>query len=164
MSDMEADEDMMMSNTIADIVVASTQSDEPEFTVLLAAVQAADPTILEALSNPEADLTVFAPTDAAFVALLETLEMDAETLLADTELLNSVLLYHVLDISVFSDTVIELDGESVPTLLSEDATISISVVDGGVVLNDTINVIITDFEADNGVVHVIDGVLIPPTE
>ena len=55
-----------MDSTIADIVVASTEAETPEFTTLLAAVSAADPGILEALANPEAELTVFAPTDAAF--------------------------------------------------------------------------------------------------
>jgi len=150
-----------MGNTIADIVVASATGDEPEFSVLLAAVSAADPAILEALSNPEASLTVFAPTDAAFVALLEALEVDAETLLADTETLNAVLQYHVLDGAVMAETVVTLDGESVPTLLGEDATISISVTDAGVVLNDSVNVIATDVMADNGVIHVIDAVLLP---
>jgi uncharacterized surface protein with fasciclin (FAS1) repeats len=158
MGDMDDD---MMSNTVADIVVASTTADEPQFTVLLAAVLAADPAILEALSNPDAELTVFAPTDEAFTALLEALDTDAETLLANTELLNSVLMYHVLDGAVMAETVLTLDGESVPTLLGEDATISITVTDDGVVLNDSINVIATDIEADNGVIHVIDGVLVP---
>ncbi len=160
MSEDSMDEEMM-SNTIADIVVAATETEGAEFTVLLAAISAADPTILEALSDPDASLTVFAPTDAAFVALLEALEMDAETLLADTDLLNTVLQYHVLDGAVMAETVLTLNGESVPTLLGEDATISISITDDGVVLNDTINVIITDIEADNGVIHVIDGVLVP---
>jgi len=153
--------DEMMTNTIADIVIESSEAAAPDFTILLAAIQAADPSILEALSNPDADLTVFAPTDEAFTALLASLEMDAETLLADTDLLNSVLQYHVLEGTVMADTVLTLDGQDVPTLLGEDATISISVTDDGVVLNDTINVIVTDFEADNGVIHVINGVLLP---
>jgi len=168
MGDMDEEgdmDDMMMSNTIADIVVASASAEEEaQFTVLLAAVSAADPAILEALSNPEAELTVFAPTDEAFVALLEALETDAETLLADTELLNTVLQYHVVEGAVMAETVMTLDGEAVPTLLGEDATISISVTDDGVVLNDSINVVMTDIEADNGVVHVIDGVLVPASD
>ncbi len=166
MGDEEMDDmdDEMMSNTIADIVIASAEAEEAEFTVLLAAVAAADESILAALSDPEASLTVFAPTDEAFVALLEALETDAETLLADTELLNTVLAYHVLDGAVMAETVVTLDGESVPTLLGEDATISISVTDDGVVLNDTINVVITDIEADNGVIHVIDAVLVPASD
>ncbi len=61
--------------TIAEIVVASASGDAPEFTTLLAAVSAADPSVLETLSNPELEskLTVFAPTDAAFAALQEAL-------------------------------------------------------------------------------------------
>jgi len=160
MGDMD-EEDAMMGNTIADIVVASTTAEEPEFTVLLSAVSAADEVILDTLSDPEADLTVFAPTDEAFTALLEAMEIEADALLEDTELLNSVLLYHVVEGAVMAETVMELDGEEVPTLLGEDATITISVTDDGVVLNDNINVIMTDIEADNGVIHVIDAVLVP---
>lgn len=164
MMEEDMDSDMMESNTIADIVIASTTAEEPEFTVLLAAVQAADPSVVELLSDPEAEITVFAPTDEAFSALLVALDVDAETLLGMTDLLNDVLLYHVVDGAVMAETVVTLDGEDVPTLLGEDATISISVTDDGVILNDSINVVITDIEADNGVIHVIDGVLVPVTE
>ncbi len=157
-------DDMMMGNTIADIVVASAEAEEAEFTVLLAAVGAADPAIIEALADPEASLTVFAPTDAAFTDLLELLETDAESLLADTDLLSTVLLYHVIDGAVMAETVVTLDGEAVPTLLGEDFTITISVTDDGVVLNDAVNVVVTDIEADNGVIHVIDAVLLPVVE
>jgi len=52
--------------TIADIVVASASGEPAEFSTLLTAVQAADPVVLEVLSDPEQELTVFAPTDAAF--------------------------------------------------------------------------------------------------
>ena len=82
--------------TIADIVVQSASGDPAEFTILLAAVQAADPSILAALSDPTASLTVFAPTDAAFERLLSRLGISASDLLSDTALLNDVLLYHVL--------------------------------------------------------------------
>ena len=161
--DDEMDEEMM-GNTIADIVVASTEAEEAEFTVLLAAVQAADEAIITALSDPEAELTVFAPTDEAFEALLEALEMDAETLLADTEMLTTVLQYHVVEGAVMAEAVMEMDGEEIPTLLGEDATLTISVTDDGVVLNDSVNVIMTDIEADNGVIHVIDAVLVPASD
>ena len=59
--------------TIADIVIAASEAETPEFTTLLAAVGAADPGIVAALADPQADLTVFAPTDAAFAALAEAL-------------------------------------------------------------------------------------------
>lgn len=147
------------SGTIADIVVASTQADEAEFTVLLAAVQAADPAVLQALSG-DAPLTVFAPTDAAFEALFTQLGLSAEDVLAQPDLLTQILLYHVVEGAVPAATVITLDGQSVPTLL-EGESVAVSIVNGGVVLNDTINVIQTDILASNGVVHVIDGVLLP---
>jgi branched-chain amino acid transport system substrate-binding protein len=147
----------MSSMTIADIVVASTSAETPEFTVLLAAVAAADPSILEALSNPDAELTVFAPTDAAFMAALEALGMDAATVLADTELLNSVLTYHVIEGAVMSG---DLSTMMVPTL--NGAELSITVSDSGVMVNDA-NVVTADIVASNGVIHVIDAVLLPPS-
>jgi len=140
--------------TIAEIAASSE-----DFSILLAAVAAADPAILEALSG-EGPLTVFAPTNAAFEALLASLNLTAEELLANTELLNQVLLYHVVSGTVLAADVVALDGQSVPTLL-EGASITISVVDGGVVLNDSVNVIAVDVLATNGVVHVIDAVLLP---
>ncbi|MCA9903994.1 MAG: fasciclin domain-containing protein, partial [Anaerolineae bacterium] len=68
--------------TIADIVVQAASDDPAEFTILLAAVQAADPSILAALSDPSASLTVFAPTDAAFERLLSRLGISASDLLS----------------------------------------------------------------------------------
>ena len=150
------------SNTIADIVVASATADEAEFTVLLAAVQAADPLFLEALSNEDGLWTVFAPTDAAFVALLEALETDAETLLANTELLNEVLAYHVVPGVFFAEDVVSFDGALLGTVL-EGSALAVSVTDDGAFVNDS-TIVITDIPADNGVVHVIDAVLVPASD
>lgn len=142
------------TQTIAEIAATN-----PDFSILLAAVQAADPAIVAALSG-EGPLTVFAPTNEAFTNLLASLNMTAEELLGDSDLLTQVLLYHVVDGAVLSGDVVALDGQSVPTLL-EGETIAISVVDGGVVLNDSVNVTAVDVLATNGVVHVIDAVLLP---
>jgi len=147
------------SPTIVDIVVSSAEAEEAEFTVLLAAVQAADPAIVEALSDPEGLYTVFAPTDAAFVALLEALEVTAEDLLADTDLLNDVLLYHVVPGVFFAEDVVALDGSLLGTVLPSSA-LSVSVTDDGAFVQES-TIIQTDIEAANGVVHVIDSVLIP---
>lgn len=146
--------------TIVDIVVAQTEAEEPEFTVLLEAVLAADPAIAEALSNPDGLYTVFAPTDAAFVALLEELGLTAEELLADTDLLNEVLMYHVAPIAFDSTSIAELDGALLGTLL-EGTAVSISAGEDGVFIDDS-EVINVDITASNGVVHVIDSVLLPP--
>jgi len=139
--------------------IAEIAASNEDFSILLAAVQAADPSIVAALSG-EGPLTVFAPTNAAFEALLASLDLTAEELLANQELLTQVLLYHVVSGQVLAADVVALDGQSVPTLL-EGATISVSVVDGGVVLNDSVNVVTVDVLATNGVVHVIDAVLVP---
>jgi len=91
---------------------------------------------------------------------LEDLNISAEDLLSRQLLLTDILLYHVVEGEVLAETVVTLDGESVPTLLA-GSEISISIVDGGVVLNDSVNVVATDVMASNGVIHVIDRVLIP---
>jgi uncharacterized surface protein with fasciclin (FAS1) repeats len=140
--------------TIVDIAAGNE-----DFSTLVAAVTAADPAVLEALSG-DGPLTVFAPTNAAFAALLEQLGLTADELLANQEVLTQVLLYHVLEGAVLAETVVTLDGQSAPTLL-EGESISIAIVDGGVVLNDTVNVVTTDILASNGVIHVIDAVLLP---
>lgn len=144
--------------TIADIVVASTEAQTPEFTVLLAAVNAADPTFLDALSS-EGSWTVFAPTDAAFTALLEELGLTAEELLANTDLLNAVLAYHVVPGAFDAASVMALNGAVIGTLLPE-MPLTISVMDESVMVN-TSTVVTADVIASNGIVHVIDSVLVP---
>lgn len=129
------------------------------FSTLVAAIQNADPAVLETLSG-EGPFTVFAPTNDAFNNLLATLDMSADELLAQTDLLTTVLLYHVVNGAVPAADVVGLDGQSVPTLL-DGASIGIEVVDGGVVLNGIVNVIQTDIVATNGIIHVIDEVLLP---
>ena len=135
-------------NTIVDIAAGN-----PDFSTLVAAVQAAD--LVDTLSS-EGPFTVFAPTNEAFAALgQETIN----AVLADKELLTSILTYHVVAGKVMAADVVNLTSST--TVESSD--ISISVKDGRVYLNDTIQVVITDIEASNGVIHVIDGVLMPPT-
>ena len=108
------------SKTIADIVVASASAkDKPEFTVLLAAVKAADPAFLKVLSDKNAKLTVFAPTDAAFTALLKALNMTAADVLKNTALLNVVLAYHVVPgIALDAKAVTAANGAVVGTVLN----------------------------------------------
>jgi transforming growth factor-beta-induced protein len=136
----------MMGNSIVDIAVA-----DGRFTTLVAAVQAAG--LADTLSG-EGSFTVFAPTDTAFAALPAG---TVEGLLGDIPALTNILLYHVVDGAVPAETVVTLD--SATTL--QGSPVSIEVRDGGVFLNDNIQVIITDIAADNGIIHVIDGVLLP---
>ncbi len=134
---------------IVDIAVA-----DGRFETLVAAVQAAG--LVDAL-KAEGPLTVFAPTDDAFAKLPAG---TVEGLLNDIPALTDILLYHVVSGKVMAADVVTLDAA--PTLLGKDVTITVR--DGNVYLNDNVQVIITDIEATNGVIHVIDTVLLPPAE
>jgi transforming growth factor-beta-induced protein len=134
---------------IVEIAVA-----DGRFTTLVAAVQAAG--LVEALSD-QGPLTVFAPTDDAFAALPAG---TVEALLNDIPALTDILLYHVVAGKAMAADVVGL--EKVTTLQGSDVTITVN--DQGVFLNDTVKVIITDMEASNGVIHVIDAVLLPPAK
>ena len=138
-----------------DIVEVATAAGD--FTVLLEAATAAG--LVDELQG-EGPLTVFAPTDKAFATALESLGVTKEELLADTDKLSSILLYHVVDGAVRAADVVKLDGQSVPTLNGAD--LAVSVVDGKVFLNNDTEVVATDVMASNGVIHVIDAVLLPP--
>jgi transforming growth factor-beta-induced protein len=145
--------------TIADVVMASTSASTPEFTTLLAAVQAADPAFLQMLSDPTAHVTVFAPTDTAFNDLLTSMNMSAADLLANKALLDTVLAYHVVPGVFDAASVVNLDGALLGTALPENAlTIK---VDGDKVMVNDATVVTADVKAANGVVHVIDKVLVP---
>ncbi len=135
--------------TILDIVVNS-----PDHTILETAVGAAG--LAGTLSGP-GPFTLFAPTDAAIGSLpAGTLE----ALLADpTGALKDILLYHALSSKVLSGDLV--NGSTATTINGKDVTITIN--DDGVFIN-TAKVIVADLEADNGVVHVIDAVLLPPSD
>ena len=132
--------------TVVDIAVA-----DGRFTTLVAALQAAG--LVDTL-NGEGPFTVFAPTDDAFAALPEG---TVDALLADIPTLTNILLYHVVPGKALAADVVNLP--SADTVLGEAVKIS---VDGGTVKVNDAQVIITDIEASNGVIHVIDAVLLPP--
>jgi uncharacterized surface protein with fasciclin (FAS1) repeats len=135
------------TRSIVDIAV-----EDGRFTTLVAALEAAG--LVEALQG-EGPFTVFAPTDDAFAALPEG---TVEGLLADSESLTQVLLYHVVDGKVMAAQVIDLDGEQVETLSGDSLSV---MIDGEAVMINEALVIIPDIEASNGVIHVIDSVLVP---
>ena len=120
------------------------------FTTLVAAVQEAG--LVESLSG-EGPFTVFAPTDAAFEALPEGA---LDELLADPEALKAVLTYHVVPGAVMSSDL--SDGMTATTVSGDDVTITI---DGDAVMVEGATVTQADIEASNGVIHVIDTVIVP---
>ena len=134
-----------------DIVQVATEAGS--FKTLLAAATTAG--LVDTLKGA-GPYTVFAPTDAAFAALpAGTLD----GLLKDPAKLKDILLYHVVSGKVTADQVVKLT--SAPTV--EGKTIKIAVKNGVVYLNDTVKVVTTDIPASNGVIHVIDAVLLPPS-
>lgn len=141
----------MASAALKDIVDTATEAGS--FTTLLTAATAAG--LVDTLKG-EGPFTVFAPSDDAFATLPEG---TVEDLLEDPEALKAILLYHVVAGKVTSDQVVGMtSADSVG-----GPAIAISTNDGAVYLNDTVKVVTTDIEASNGVIHVIDGVLLPPS-
>jgi len=142
------------SNTIADIAVANS-----EFSILVEALMKAD--LVGAVADEEAELTVFAPTNDAFVALLSDLGVGS---LDDVpvETLTDILLYHVIGSKAMST---DLSSGYYPTLSSYSGnSLSMYVkVEGGVYINKNTMVTAADIEADNGVIHVVDKVILPPS-
>ncbi|MFK8042688.1 fasciclin domain-containing protein [Congregibacter sp.] len=136
--------------TIVDVAVANGS-----FTTLVAALQA---TGLDAtLADETATFTVFAPTDDAFALLGEE---TINTLLADTETLSDILLYHVIaEQAVPAETALTLNGSDVE--MANGDTITITVTDGNLFINDS-QVVIADVQASNGIIHAINAVLTPP--
>ncbi len=135
--------------------IAEIAAGDESFSTLVAALSAAG--LVDTLAG-EGSFTVFAPTNDAFAALPEgTVEALLEDPAGD---LTQILLYHVVDGAAMAEDVVGLD--SVTTLNGE--TVSIEVVDGNVVLNGSVIVTATDIAASNGVIHVIDGVLLPGAE
>ncbi len=150
----EATEEAEEMGTIVDIAAGNE-----DFSILVDAVVAAD--LAETLSS-EGPFTVFAPTNAAFEAALEALGLSAEDLLADTETLTAILTYHVVAGEVPAEAVMEMDlPAEVETVQGESITISTD-DDGNVMVNQA-TVTTTDLMASNGVIHVIDAVILPPS-
>ena len=137
------------SATVVDIIVESESHNVLETAVVEAG-------LVEALSDTTTTFTVFAPTDDAFYMLPEG-TLDA--VLADNELLTSILTYHVVGGTALSTDLV--DGTMVETLNGDSVTVTIDTT--GVFINDA-QVIVADIVADNGVVHVIDAVLLPVVE
>jgi uncharacterized surface protein with fasciclin (FAS1) repeats len=122
------------------------------FNTLAAAVTAAG--LVDTLKSA-GPFTVFAPTDDAFAKLPAG---TVEALLADIPKLTAILTYHVVAGKVMAADVVGLNGKSAKTV--NGATVAIS-TEGGVKLNGTSNVVKTDIECTNGVIHVIDTVILP---
>ena len=150
----EVTEETMAEETMpaeaGDIVAVASAN--PDFSTLVAAVAAAG--LVETLQG-EGPFTVFAPTNAAFDALPAGL-LEKLLLPENVGVLTSILTYHVVAGKVMST---DVTAGEVPSV--EGSTIAVT-TDGGVKVNGA-NVVAVDVAASNGVIHVIDAVIVPPT-
>lgn len=143
------DQVLLPANTIASVAIA-----DPELSTLVAILSRPEfSDLLDAITDVNSDLTVFAPTNEAFAATLTALgKTDVDELPEDV--LRDILEYHILGESL---TASELMAGTYTTLQGEDITVT---TDGGVAVNGE-SVVEADLEADNGVIHKIGGVLLP---
>ncbi len=155
MSDTTSDANMDKAVTEKDIVDTAVAAGD--FTILVEAVQAAG--LVETLKGT-GPFTVFAPTDQAFADALEALNVTKEALLSDTVKLATILKYHVVSGKTLAADVVGLDGQEVATVAGPSIKIA---VDGDMVMVNDATVTKTDIETSNGVIHVIDKVLLPPS-
>ncbi|MCB0130165.1 MAG: fasciclin domain-containing protein [Caldilineaceae bacterium] len=147
------EEGAMADGEMMDIVDTAVAAGS--FTTLAAALDAAG--LIDTLKG-EGPFTVFAPTDDAFAALPEG---TVESLLEDPSgALTDILLYHVVPGKVMAADVLGMDGEMAETVGGGMLTITIG-DDGSVMINDA-TVTTADVETSNGVIHIIDSVLLPP--
>ena len=137
--------------SIVDVAVANGS-----FTTLVAALEATGLDVT--LSDMDSSFTVFAPTDDAFALLGDD---TIAALLDDTETLTDILTYHVIGSEIDSSAAISSAGSTVEMVNGDSTGLSL---DGDNLLVNTVTVTTVDVEADNGVIHVIDAVLLPPAE
>jgi uncharacterized surface protein with fasciclin (FAS1) repeats len=133
--------------------IVDTAVEAGSFKTLASALESAG--LVSALKG-KGPFTVFAPTDAAFEKLPKG---TVEALLKDIPKLYDILTYHVIQGEVMAATVVTMNGASAKTINGLSVTVNVN--GGSVMINDA-NVVTTDIKASNGVIHVIDSVLLPP--
>ena len=147
------DKTMDKMDTMKKMTIVETATGNKDFSILMQAVDAAD---LRSALNGEGPFTIFAPTNKAFEALPKG---ELEALLKDKKKLTSILTYHVVQGKVTAAQVVKLDKAT--TMNGQD--IMIKKNDNGVTI-DNAKVVTTDIECSNGVIHVIDKVILPKTK
>jgi uncharacterized surface protein with fasciclin (FAS1) repeats len=141
--------------TIIDVAKA-VNAETGEFSILIAAINAADPAVAQTLSG-NGQFTVFAPTDAAFLSLLEELNLTAGEVLGNQALVTQVLLYHVARGN--RDSADILASSRIRTLEGGFLSQSSGVLTDANGRN--ANIVYPDVKASNGVIHIIDRVVLP---
>jgi transforming growth factor-beta-induced protein len=159
MDDTSTTAEMMDETTTAEMMdedVLAVAAAEGDLDTFLGALEAAG--IMEDFHG-EGPFTLFIPTDDAFSAYVEEAGMTEEEVLAEGEMLQSVLGYHVVTMMEDSEMVMGMDGQTLTTLNGAPLDVT---VDGETVMVGDATIVRYDLSASNGVIHVIDTVLIPP--
>jgi len=134
--------------------IVQVASGAPQFSTLVSLIKKAG--LVKTLSG-KGPFTVLAPTNAAFAKVPKA---TLNKIASNKALLTKVLTYHVIAGKAPASAVVKLDGKTVKTV--EGSTIAVSVMGGKVYLNGKTKVTKTDIMASNGVIHQINGVLLPP--
>ncbi|MGD1891921.1 MAG: fasciclin domain-containing protein [Cyclobacteriaceae bacterium] len=151
-------------NSLGTVLEPAIFDSEGRFTTLVTAVETAN--LAGALTDTTASLTVFAPTNDAFTAYIDASAFADATELLASDMLADILLYHVLSSTVPSSAIasgsssvatfdVDADGISPKIYISNNGA-------DGIFINGNTQVVVPDLEEGNGVVHAIDGVLVPP--
>jgi len=140
--------------------IVQIASGNPGFSTLVSLVQKAG--LVEAISAP-GPFTVFAPTNEAFAKLARTAPATYAAVLADPTLLAKVLTYHVVAGDIKSAQAIAVAQQNGTVKPLEGEPVSLSLKDGKLTLNGSATVVTADIRATNGVIHVIDSVIVPPS-
>ncbi|MCA9912862.1 MAG: fasciclin domain-containing protein [Anaerolineae bacterium] len=156
--------DLQRTNTdVPSPSIAQILADAPDFSFLAEATHALEEPLRERIAGTSGEpLTLLAPTNAAFADLLVTIDRTSAELLNDTELLRQILLYHMLEGQVLESDFRAAQGTSIVTLLPLNEAFFITEADDGrLLLNGLVNFVQTDIRASNGIIHIIDEVLLP---
>jgi uncharacterized surface protein with fasciclin (FAS1) repeats len=140
--------------------IVQIASGNPDFSTLVSLVQKAG--LVGAISAP-GPFTVFAPTNEAFAKLAKAAPATYAAVLADPALLAKVLTYHVVAGDIKSARAVAVARQNGTVKPLEGEAISLSLKDGKLTLNGSATVVTADIPATNGVIHVIDTVIVPPS-
>lgn len=147
--------------------IAGRLASDPLYTTLLEIISVANPDIIDMLNDEETEYTLLAPTNSAFDNLFFSLGITLDEALEMPELLEQIVLYHIIEGVVTSDDLRQLvDEEELLVTVFDNGTFVESIrvaVDGNnrLVLNEVVRITVADLEATNGMIHNLNNVLLP---
>lgn len=151
------------ANDVRQGSIVNVLDNEENFTILIAALNVANDDVINILGNVDGDpVTFLAPNDLAFRNLLSTIGYSQNRLLANRNLVTDILLYHIIEDPLLSNDFRLASGTSIETELNPAQAFFVRASSSGrIFLNGSVEIIRTDIEATNGIIQVIDDVLLP---